>query len=172
MSRYKDELNLVKLGANLTKQREALELSVEDVSEMTGFSAQTIRNIEAGEESSLSYVIAICQALELHPTQAFDFPIKLEPRYKLSAVRAEKTRLTQRIEGFVAGDYFNEGRTAKDVVTELNEVYHIQTTTSAVSVILKRKVNEQLLKIDQAGKQRMYKKNSWFLADCIILSAA
>ena len=98
--------------------------------------------------------------MELHPAQAFDFPIDLEPRFKLSAVRAEKTRLTQRIEGFVAGDYFNEGRTAKDVVTELNEVYHIQTTTSAVSVILKRKVNEQLLKIDQAGKQRMYKKNS------------
>ena len=73
MSRYKDELNLAKLGANLTKRREGLRLSVEDVSEMTGFSAQTIRNIEAGEESSLSYVIAICQALELHPTKAFDF---------------------------------------------------------------------------------------------------
>ena len=160
MSRYKDELNLVKLGANLTKQREALELSVEDVSEMTGFSAQTIRNIEAGEESSLSYVIAICQALELHPTKAFDFSIQLKPRFKLSAVRAEKTRLTQRIDGFVASDYFKKGRTAKDVVTELNEVYHIKTTTSAVSVILKRKVDEQRLKITQEGKQHIYKKNS------------
>ena len=71
MSRYKDELNLVKLGANLSTQRETLELSVEDISEMTGFSTQTIRNIEAGEESSLSYVIAICQALDLHPTITF-----------------------------------------------------------------------------------------------------
>lgn len=160
MSRYKDELNLVKLGANLSTQRETLELSVEDISEMTGFSTQTIRNIEAGEESSLSYVIAICQALDLHPTKAFDFPIKLEPRFKLSAVRAEKTRLTQRIEGFVASDYFNQGRTAKDVVSELNEVYQIHTTTSAVSVILKRKVDEQLLKIEQTGKkQRIYKKS-------------
>ncbi len=159
MSRYKDKPNLVQLGANLTKQREALELSVEDVSEMTGFSAQTIRNIEAGQESSLSYIIAICQALDLHPTKAFDFPIKLEPRYKLSAARAEKTRLTQRIEGFVANNYFNKGRTAKDVVAELNEVYQIQTTTSAVSVILKRKVDEQILKIDQKGQQRIYKKS-------------
>ena len=160
MAKYKDRKTLEALGKKIAEYRTSKELSVEDVAEMTGFAARTIRNIEIGEETTVSFLIAVCQAIGLHPKQALDIELVIKPRFPLSASRKEKSRLTQRIENFINTNYFRDERSAKEVVAELNAVYKIDTTTSAVSVILNRKVEDLDLQSKKKNSVTHYKKNN------------
>lgn len=157
MVKYKDEKALMAVGKIIEQYRQAQEYNVEDVAEMTGFSAQTIRNIEAGEETSLSYFIATCQAIGYHPMKVFNIEIPIVPRFPLSAARKEKSRLTQRINSLIERDFFLTGRTAKEIVEELTVTHQVKTTTSKISVILKRKVDENSLKVEKKDNINFYK---------------
>ncbi len=148
---------LANIGKRLQDIRIKKDLQPEDIAEMTNLTAVTIRNIEAGAETYLSNFLAFCLAVEMPPKEILDLKIKLEPLYKLSQPRKEKSRLTPRINKMLANNFFNIQRTARDVVNELNETYEIKPTTAEVSVILKRKVEEGLLHIEKKGRLNIYK---------------
>lgn len=151
--------DLLKLiGNRLREQRLQQGLDPEDVAEMTGLTAVTIRKIETGKEFYMSNFIAFCLAVNLHPRFVFNVDIDMEPLFPLSDPRKEKTRLTARIESFIRSDFFNKERTTRDVVNELALHYETKTTTSAVSVILARKVDEDMLTARKKGKLNLYKK--------------
>jgi len=145
------------LGKRVQHQRINEGLEPEDVAEMTGLTAPTIRNIENGSETLLSNFIAVCLAINMHPRDVMDIELIIKPFIELSEPRKEKTRLTKRINDFIKDNYFEEERTAKDVVNEMTVNYKAKTTTSAVSVILNRKVVEGNLKTKKKGKVKVYR---------------
>ncbi|MBB4120011.1 transcriptional regulator with XRE-family HTH domain [Mesonia hippocampi] len=149
---------LATIGKTIKQHRLQQELQPEDIAEMTNLTAVTIRNIEAGEETYLSNFLAVCLALKMAPKDILDIEIKLEPLYKLSQPRKEKSRLTPRINKILGSDFFTQERTAKDVVRELGAIYKISPSTAEVSVILKRKVKEGKLNIEKQGRLNIYKK--------------
>ncbi|GHC66141.1 helix-turn-helix domain-containing protein [Ulvibacter litoralis] len=149
---------LATIGKRIQKHRLEIGLQPEDIAEMTGLTAPTIRNIENGKETYFSNFIAVCLAINIHPKEVLDISISIKPLFELSLPRKEKTRLTPRIDSFLETDFFNIERTANDVVEELAAIYKIQTKTSVVSVILKRKVEESALKIRKKGRLNFYKK--------------
>ncbi len=151
--------DLLKLiGNRLREQRLHQGLDPEDVAEMTGLTAVTIRKIETGKEFYMSNFVAFCFAVNLHPKLVLDVAMDMEPLFPLSDPRKEKTRLTARIESFIRSDFFDRERTTRDVVNELATHYETRTTTSAVSVILARKVDEEVLTARREGKLNVYKK--------------
>lgn len=158
MANYRDESLLQELGRRLKNQRLRKKLEIKDISERTGFSADTIKNIERGNETTISYFIQICKALNIHPKDIFDFPIKLISRNEASPARIEKTRLTNRIKDYVTGNYFSEYRGAADVKTKLENDYNIKTTSAAVSVILSRMVQTKDLIFKKTNRKKMYIK--------------
>ncbi|WP_111309835.1 helix-turn-helix domain-containing protein [Confluentibacter sediminis] len=145
------------IGKRIQEQRMKEGLEPEDVAEMTGLTAPTIRNIENGSETYFYNFIAICLAINMHPKDILDIELVIKPLNELSEPRKEKTRLTARIHYFIENHYFEQERTAKDVLNELAANYETQTTTSAISVILNRKVVFGDLKTKKKGKIKVYK---------------
>ena len=90
MPKYKNEQLLKEIGERVKDQRIKSELEIEDISEMTGFTSNTIRNLEDGNELTLSYFVEICKAIKIHPKEILDFKIDPQTRFKLSPSRKEK----------------------------------------------------------------------------------
>lgn len=149
---------LATIGKRIEEQRISQDLQPEDVAEMTGLTAATIRNIENGKETYLSNFFAVCLAVNMHPKVMVDIEIKLKPLIELSEPRKEKSRITPRIDRILETEYFQKDRTTRDVVEELAAVYKIKTNTPVVSVILNRKVDEGKLKVSKKGRVNFYKK--------------
>lgn len=158
MKNDRKEHLLKEIGNRIQALRIKAGLEAEDISEMTGLTAATIRSIESGNEVHLSNFLGVCMALNMHPKDVLDIQLKIKPFYELSNTRKEKTRLTTRIDYFIEKNYFKQERTSRDIVNELAAVYDIKTSTSAVSVILNRKVEQGELKDLKKGKIKVYKK--------------
>lgn len=144
------------IGKKIKELREARGLEVEDIAEMTGFTANNIRAIEKGKESRISTLAEIAFAIGVQPYEITNITFKIKPRYKLSPNRKEKTKLTQRVNQLITSNYFKEPKYVKDVLSLLTDSYKIKTTSSSVSAILIRRVEEGKLKVKKIGRQNQY----------------
>jgi transcriptional regulator with XRE-family HTH domain len=144
------------IGKKIKELREARGLEVEDISEMSGFTSNNIRAIEEGKESRISTLVEIAFAIGVQPHEITNVTFKIKPRFKLSAKRKERTQLTQRINQLVISNYFKEPKYAKNVLLSLTENYKIKTTSSSISAILLRRVEEGKLKVKKVGRQNQY----------------
>lgn len=149
---------LATIGERIEEQRIRQDLQPEDVAEMTGLTAATIRNIENGNETYVSNFLSVCLAVKIHPKDIFDIEITIKPLFELSEPRKEKSRLTPRIDSLIETDFLEIEKTANDIMNELARVYEFKTKTSNISVILKRKVDEGKLKVSKKGRANVYKK--------------
>lgn len=159
MARYTNKIALKALGKKIKVQRIKAKLKINDLAEMTGFTYNTISNIENGNETSLSYFIEICFALGCHPREIMDITLDVKPRHKLSAPRVEKPRLTDRINEYIQSDYFKTARTASEVTTKLNEEHGTNFISKNVSVILARLSKGKILKVIKQGTKHLYTTN-------------
>jgi transcriptional regulator with XRE-family HTH domain len=144
------------IGKKIKELREARGLEVEDISEMSGFTSINIRAIEEGKESRISTLAEIAFAIGVQPYEITNIHFKIKPRFKLSAKRKEKTKLTQRVNQLVRSNYFKEPKYVKDVLLSLIDDYKIKTTSSSISAILLRRVEEGKLKVKKVGRQNQY----------------
>ncbi len=151
MARYKNDKLLKLIGERIRNQRISEELEIEDVAEMTGFTYNTIVNIENGSETYLSYLVEVCLAIGVHPKDIFDIKVKIRSRYELSPSRKEKSRLTSRIRVLISGGYFKTPKTTSEVVKKLKEEYNLEAISKDVSSILGR-----LLKSSKKGSRNIY----------------
>ena len=151
MARYKNDKILKIIGKRIYNHRIIEELEIEDVAEMTGFSYNTISNIENGSETYLSYFIEVCLAIGIHPKDMLDVKIKIQPRYELSASRKEKSRLTSRIKILISLGYFRTQKLTAEVVKKLKIDYNLNASSKDVSSILGR-----LLKSEKSGNRNLY----------------
>lgn len=156
MAKYKNEQLLKEIGERIKAQRIKSELEIEDISEMTGFTYNTIRSLEDGNELTLSYFVEICKAIKSHPKDILDLKIDPQTRYELSPSRKEKSRLTARVKLYLADNYFLKDRTAHDILQELEEDYQIKSSTAAISVILNRMVEMGILKASKKKNIHYY----------------
>jgi transcriptional regulator with XRE-family HTH domain len=156
MPKYKNEQLLKEIGERVKDQRIKSELEIEDISEMTGFTSNTIRNLEDGNELTLSYFVEICKAIKIHPKEILDLKIDTQTRFKLSPSRKEKPRLTARVKLYLADNYFLKDRTALDILQELEEAYQVKSSTAAISVILNRMVKMDILKASKKKNIHYY----------------
>jgi transcriptional regulator with XRE-family HTH domain len=63
-------------GAKLREMRKAKGLTQETLSYMADMELSTLNRIELGKAgTSLANIFAICEALEIHPKQLFDFEL-------------------------------------------------------------------------------------------------
>ena len=156
MARYKNETVLKKIGEKLKTERLKAELEIEDLAAMTGFSYNTISNIETGLETYLSYFIEVCFSLNIHPKEIMDILLDVKPRFSLPASRLEKSRLTNRINTLIDADYFKIERSASDVTVKLITDYNSDFESKNVSVILARFVKGNILKTTKVGNRNFY----------------
>ncbi len=144
------------IGKKIKELRESYGLEIEDISEMTGFTPNNIRAIEQGKESRVSTLAEIAFAIGVQPSEIMNVIFKIKPRFKLSSKRKEKTKLTQRINHMVNTNYFDEPKYVKNVLDSLVDDFRIETTSSSISAILLRRVNEGKLRIKKIGRQNQY----------------
>ncbi|MFT0714657.1 helix-turn-helix domain-containing protein [Flagellimonas lutimaris] len=158
MPRYKKISALKSIGKRLKKQRESQKLQIEDVVEMTGFTYKKISDVEAGEETSLSYFIEICLAIKIHPKEILDFNFGSKPRFELSSTRKEKPRLTPRLNEYIKIGFFKTPRYTGEIVAKLKVDFGIVSTSSNVSAILRRLVNNGSLIIIKRNRRNYYRE--------------
>lgn len=156
MARYKNTTTLKALGKKIKTQRIKAKMKIEDLAEMTGFTYNTISNIENGSETYLSYFIEVCFALGSHPKEIMDIDLDVKSRFQLSASRLEKSRLTDRINAYIQSDYFKTPRTTSEVATKLKEEHNSDFESKNVSVILLRFAKSKILKINKKGNKNLY----------------
>jgi transcriptional regulator with XRE-family HTH domain len=157
MVRYKNEIALKNIGKRLKAERLKAELEIEDLAAMTGFSYNTISNIENGFETYLSYFLEVCFALGVHPKEILDIVLDINPRFSLPASRREKSRLTNRINALIEAGYFKIERSASEVTEKLSTDYNSDFESKNVSVILVRFVKSDVLKITKVRNRNFYR---------------
>jgi len=154
MSRYKNDAALKLIGKKIHDLRVKNELEIEDVAQMTGFTFNTINNIENGNETFLSYFIEVCLALGMHPKNVIAINIDIKPRFKHSPDRKEKSRLTQRIRSLINSGFFKSSKSTKEVAEKLKEKYDFNAPSKNLSSILKRH-----LKVNKKGNRNYYSED-------------
>jgi transcriptional regulator with XRE-family HTH domain len=156
MTRYKNESTLKTLGERIKAHRIKAELEIEDLAAMTGFTYNTISNIENGFETYLSYFIEVCFALGRHPKEIMDVELDVMPRFQLPPSRREKSRLTYRIDTFIQSGYFKVPRAVSEVTEKLKVKHNLDFESKNVSVILIRFAKNNILKITKKGNRNLY----------------
>lgn len=157
MGRYKNEIALKTIGKRLKAERLKAELEIEDLAAMTGFSYNTISNIENGLETFLSYFLEVCFALGVHPKEIMDIVLDVKPRFSLPASRKEKSRLTNRINALVEAGYFKIEKSASDVTEKLCTDHNSDFESKNVSVILVRFVKNNVLQMIKVRNRNFYR---------------
>lgn len=156
MIKYKNDTALKALGKKINAKRISEGLAIEDVAEMTGFAYNTIVNIENGSETNLSYFMAVCFAINVHPKVIFDIELDIKPVFPLSASRKEKSRLTPRIKDLFDQEFFNTSRSARDVATKLMADYELDVDSKTISALLLRFAKSNYLEIVRNGRKNSY----------------
>ena len=148
-----------RIGKHIRKLRMEAGFSIDDVSDMTGFGKSRISAIENGGETNTSHLVGIAKAIGVYPSEIFNIPFVIKPKYKLSPKRQDRSMLTFRINKlYNETDFFHNPVFVKDVIQFLKDQYKIKTRSSAVSQILKRLVSEGKLKYSKVGRQNNYAK--------------
>ena len=156
MRRNKNTIVLQSVGQRIKSCRIDQGLEIEDISEMTGLSYNTINNIEKGEETHFSNIIEVSFALGMHLKELLNIPLIVKPRFELSPARREKSRLTARINLYLGEDYFNSPRKSSDVVQRLKDDFKVEIHSKNVSTILTRMAKNNILKITKEGIKNLY----------------
>lgn len=156
MARYKNEKILKTLGLRIKAYRIKAKLEILDLAVMTGFSYNTISDIENGSETSISYFIAICFALGIHPKEMMDVDFDVKSINSLTPDRLEKSRLTKRIKDLIQSGYFKEPRSTSDVTKNLIEIHKLLFVSKNVSVILNRFAKTNILNVTKKGNRNFY----------------
>lgn len=160
MGKYYDELSVKLIGEQIRKFRKDRGYSLEDLAALTGFTVNTISSIENGGETTLSYLIAICQAMNIHPKQVLDIPIELNPRFELPPNRKNRTLLTNRINKLLnETDFFDEPKLVVSVVNEFIHHYGFNPDSSEISAALKKLSEDGKLVYSKTGRKNLYLKS-------------
>ncbi len=158
MGKYFDEVSAQEIGERIRKARRAKGYSLEDVSSMTGFSINTLSSIENGGDTYVSMILAICQSLQYKPSQLFDFPIILKPRYELPPDRRNRALTTLRVKQLYDDGFFSTPKLASLVVEEFDIVYGIKPESSEISTALKKLAKQGKLEYTKSGRKNLYVK--------------
>ena len=159
MKQFHNKKETNKIGAHIRKLRKIAGLSINDISDMTGFTQSSLSAIENGGETNTSHLVEIAKAIGVQPLEIFNIPFVIKPRYKLSPKRQDRDMLTFRINKlYNETDFFHTPVFVKDVIEFLEDEYKIKARSSAVSQILKRLVSESKLKYSKVGRQNSYSK--------------
>ena len=80
---YIDKDTLEKIREKLWSVSKAKGITLEDIQDRTGFSySQVYRIVRGTNNISVSGFVAVCKALEIQPSEVFDFKVKI-PKYLL-----------------------------------------------------------------------------------------
>ncbi len=138
-----------------------MDLTIEDVSSMTGFTRNTLKSIENGQNTDTSHLIEIAKAIGVHPKDFFDIQFEIKPRYNLSPQRLSRNQLTTKITKLVEEtDFFDAPKLVGDLLEYLEEEKGIKANSIHASVVLKRLVEKEVLEFKKEGRQNKYYKKS------------
>jgi len=80
-AQYIDKESLAKIREKLWAASQNRNITLEDIQDRTEFSYSQVYRIVRGKNNiSVSHIIAVCKALELQPSEIFDFEITI-PKY-------------------------------------------------------------------------------------------
>jgi len=156
VGKYLDDNSAQQIGERIRKYRKEKGHSMDDVSQMTGLSVNTLSSIENGGNTYVSHCIAICQALELKPSELFDIQIELKPRYELPPSRKNRALTTFRVNSLLETGFFGTPRFVESVVEELAVNYGVQVDSSEISTALKKLNEDGKLTFSKSGRRNLY----------------
>ncbi|WP_152269819.1 helix-turn-helix domain-containing protein [Agriterribacter humi] len=156
MARYRNKRDTKRIGEQIKLLRKKRGWNIEDISAMTGFARSTITSIENGAETDTTHLIEIAKAIGVHPTELFNIPIDLKPRYKLSGKRKEQLKLTHKINVLAGEGYFTSPKFVNQVKLVLHENFNIKANSVSISGVLLRLVKENVLKFSKSGRKNLY----------------
>lgn len=158
MGKYVDESSAIQIGEKIRKYRKDKGYSLDDVSAMTGFSINTLSSIENGGNTYVSHCMAICQALELKPSELFNIKLELKPRFELPPDRRNRALTTLRVNQLLESGFFSSPKFVESVVEEFAESYGVKIDSSEISTALKKLSNDGKLQFTKSGRRHLYVK--------------
>ena len=139
MRKYFDEASARQIGERIRTSRKDHGYSLEDISAMTGFSVNTISSIENGGDTYISYIMAICQALSMRPSDLLNINLELKPRFELPPDRRNRSLTTLRVNQLYETGFFSSPKFVGSVLEEFVESYGTQPDSSEISMEERKK---------------------------------
>ncbi|HXI01345.1 MAG TPA: helix-turn-helix transcriptional regulator [Sphingobacteriaceae bacterium] len=160
MGKYYDERSAKQIGEQIRTYRKDRGYSLEDVASLTGFTVNTISSIENGGDTTVSYLIAICQGIGVYPKQVLDIEMELKSRFELPPSRKHRSLLTNRINKLLnQTNFFDEPKLVVSVVNEFIHHYGFNPDSSEISTALKKLSDEGKLVYSKTGRKNLYIKS-------------
>ena len=160
MRKYFNEASARQIGERIRTSRKDHGYSLEDISAMTGFSVNTISSIENGGDTYISYVIAVCPALSMRPSDLLDINLNLKPRFELPPERRNRSLTTLRVNQLYETGFFSSAKFVGSVLKEFVESYGIQPHSFEISTALKKLTTDGKLEFTKEGRTNLYVKKS------------
>ena len=160
MRKYFDEASARQIGERIRTSRKDHGYSLEDISAMTGFSVNTISSIENGGDTYISYIMAICQALSMRPSDLLNINLELKPRFELPPDRRNRSLTTLRVNQLYETGFFSSPKFVGSVLEEFVESYGTQPDSSEISTALKKLTTDGKLEFTKEGRRNLYVKKS------------
>ena len=157
MKKFQNNKETRKIGERIRTLRLDAGFSISDIADMTGFSSSLVSKVENGAETSTSHLIEIAKAIGVHPSELFNVPIIVKPRYKLTKKKETKGLITYNLNKLCdETDYFKTPRFVRDIVHYFEEEFGIKTNSIVIAGITRRFVKEGRLKAKKNGRQHLY----------------
>lgn len=156
MANYHNIKETKKVGVQVKRLRVEKNLSIEDVSVMTGFTRNTIKRVEDGFNTDTSHLIEIAKAIGVHPMELLNVSFDIKPRFKLSPQRVDKVFVTRIVASLLEAGFFAPGKFVKDVVEFISEEKNVKVGSVQVSTPLQRLVEAGKLRIKKVGRNSQY----------------
>ena len=158
MAKYYDKKNLKLIGERLKMHRIRANYSRSALSELTDFDVNTIRNIETGNEFTISYFLHICFALNITPSKILDNLTPSKPiNSKSKRILASKS-ITKGIHDLIKQGFLNDYQKTKNISEKMLEEFQLKVDSRTLSSILIRLANDSILKVKKEGRLNTYKK--------------
>lgn len=148
------------IGKKLRSKRDSLNLTKENIVDLTGVSKSSISKVENGTAKDIDFYVKYAKAVDYALSELMDVSLNSVTIYKLKADLKQKVNLTAKVRKLVVSKYFADYRTVAEIKEKMqsDKLIDVSVTSGAISNVLNNLRKEGIVVSISKGRKNLYKR--------------
>ncbi|MVX36213.1 helix-turn-helix domain-containing protein [Myroides sp. LoEW2-1] len=148
------------IGKKLRSKRDSLNLTKENIVDLTGVSKSSISKVENGTAKDIDFYVKYAKAVDYALSELMDVSLNSVTIYKLKADLKQKVNLTAKVRKLVVSKYFADYRTVAEIKEKMqsDKLIDVSVTSGAISNVLNNLRKEGIVVSISNGRKNLYKR--------------
>ncbi|MTG98543.1 helix-turn-helix domain-containing protein [Myroides sp. BIT-d1] len=148
------------IGKKLRSKRDSLNLTKENIVDLTGVSKSSISKVENGTAKDIDFYVKYAKAVDYALSELMDVSLNSVTIYKLKADLKQKVNLTAKVRKLVVSKYFADYRTVAEIKEKMqsDKLIDVSVTSGAISNVLNNLRKEGIVISISNGRKNLYKR--------------